>query len=112
MHKCEFCNAMFQARPQVKRPRACQQCQKKRQRENEKSWHIKNKSDFDSRYHKTRKIQRTAKLQKIARSIFELIETGKKFLHRNIRLDRFDEFLFLFLKDLGIRHVNKLWIDS
>jgi integrase len=37
MHKCEFCNACFQARPQVKHPRACQNCQKKRQQENETS---------------------------------------------------------------------------
>ena len=40
MSTCKFCNTSFSARPQVKNPQACskKECQKLRQRKNEKDW--------------------------------------------------------------------------
>ena len=40
MHICEFCNIQYEPRKQVQNPRACNknECQKARQRKNEKEW--------------------------------------------------------------------------
>ncbi len=50
MHCCEFCGSEFLARPQVKCPRACNNCQVKRQRANERAWHARH-LHFDDQYH-------------------------------------------------------------
>ncbi len=109
MHKCEYCNACFQARPQVKHPRACQNCQLKRQRENEKSWHFKHKSNFDREYHGIQKIQRFERLQEISKIICQWIKTGAIFSGNNFLNSDWENSFMSFLVKLGIRKVNKFW---
>lgn len=110
--KCEFCEAVFQHRPQVKNPRACKNCQVERQRANEKTWHSKNKADFDSKYYRTKKIQRIKRIREIVNEFYRLITVGKTFLNQKLELAGFNDLLFQFLCSLGIRRVNKLLRDG
>lgn len=108
MHRCEFCAVTFQNRPQVKRPRACPACQRKRQRANEKAWHSKHKEQFDSQYAKIQKIQRMKRIKEKAIQFKEWIEVGRRFSKQFGALEGLGEFLFQFLVRLGVRRVNKL----
>lgn len=108
MHRCEFCFVMYQPRPQVKRPRACEQCQSKRQRSNEKAWHFKHKGQFDAKYYRILKDQRLKALREKSALFREWIEIGRRFMQQSGSLVGLDEFLFQFLTYVGIRRVNKL----
>ena len=110
MHCCEFCNLRFQPRPQVKRPRACSACQKKRQRENEKAWHSKNKAQFGARYHQLQKVLRFKELKGICAECLKCFGTGFTFHGKDPNLEVFEDYFFTFLLRLGIRRVNKFWL--
>ena len=110
MHRCEFCHVMFEGRPQVKRPRACGECQQERQRENEKAWHNRNKGLYDLKYHQIQKAERFKKLKAMAEQIFRFIEIGKSFLGTEIDLGGLEELFQLFFISFGIRKINKFWL--
>ncbi|MEO5968816.1 MAG: hypothetical protein ABIQ95_02725 [Bdellovibrionia bacterium] len=93
----------------MKRPRACQKCQAKRQYENEKAWRIKNKSRFDRAYAKGQKQQRRKTLREVAAAITSNLQVGARFNGKSFPLDEMKEALFQFLHYLGLRRVNKLW---
>ena len=109
MHQCEFCTARYQARSQVKRPRACADCQKNRQRANEKAWHIKNKAQFNPRYFQIQKILRFKQLKKISQEYLKYFRVGFTLHGKQLNLLLFEQFLLKFLLQLGVRRVNKLW---
>ena len=109
MHRCEFCNVMFEARPQVKRPRACDGCQRHRQRENEKAWHNRHKGLYDNKYHQVQKAERYKCLKEVAERILKLIEVGKTFLGEALDLKEMGDLLHRFLIHFGIRKINKFW---
>jgi len=109
MHRCEFCDATFQARRQVKRPRACLSCQPRRQRENEKTWRINNKAQYDNQYHRIQKLRRIKKLGQMSEELHRFMDVGQKFLQTDLKLEHLQEFLFQFLSEIGVRQINKLW---
>ena len=108
MHRCEFCHVMFEPRPQVRRPRACQSCQRKRQRENEREWRSRHEGIYDGKYQQVQKKERSKKLKKMAERIMKLIEVGKSFLGEAIDLRQMGELLHRFLVGCGIRAVKQV----
>jgi hypothetical protein len=109
MHRCEFCHACYHARPQVKHPRACQNCQEKRQRENEKAWHFKYKSRFDREYHEIQRGVRRKRFLEMASSLCKWIRTGALMCGTSFSFHGWEAILAKFLQELGIRNANKLW---
>lgn len=109
MHRCEFCTTYFQARPQVKHPRACKNCQKLRQRDNEKTWHFKHKTSFDRKYHAIQKSQRLVSIKIVSVNICHWIRTGALFYGNSFLNADWENSFFVFLVRLGIRKVNKFW---
>lgn len=109
MHKCEFCFSNFHARPQVKRPRACPNCQKKRQRANEKAWHIKHKDQFDQRYHQVQKMIRFKLIKQVLVEFLKYLRVGCSIHGQQLHWGLFESYFLKFLGDLGIRRVNKFW---
>ncbi len=114
VHQCEFCHASFQPRPQVKNPRACNllECQEKRQRSNEVAWRQKNGTTHDPQYHRLRKASRLKQLKEISLMIGRCVSTGARFLNQSQTFESFQELLFKFLTSLGLRRINKLWVDG
>ena len=112
MHQCEFCNAMFRPRPQVKSPKACGFCQAKRQRQNEKLWREKNLQRYDPLYHRTRKLQRLERLRLKAKEFIECLRVGSQFLGLSFLIGILDSMIEKFLVTLGIRRVNKFWLAA
>ena len=112
MCTCEFCNTEFTPRPQVKNPRACSNCQKLRQRSNEKSWRTKHLGIYDSKYHKAKRAVRQLAIRTKVKDVIRCIKVGGTLLGLNlseeIQQSMIDLF-FKFLSDLGIRHANKFW---
>lgn len=109
MHQCEFCNASFNPRPQVKRPRACTNCQPIRQRQNEREWHDRHRGLYDKKYHQLKKLKRAKALLNYSQEILQWLEVGVRFFGKELNLKSF-EFLFSkFFASLGIRQVNKFW---
>ena len=93
---CEFCNINFQPRVQVKRPRACPRCQKKRQSANEKAWHERHPEYDDSEYHQIQKKQRMKRLGEMVGIIVECLRVGKDFLKHSFDLEKTRAFLSQF----------------
>lgn len=112
MHQCEFCNVMFQPRPQVKHPRACRDCQKKRQQANEKAWHSKHKTGFDCKYHQNQKRIRMQSLREHVQKVTRWIEIGMTYVGQAVNLELLTDYLVKFFIDLGIRRANKLCIPG
>ncbi len=110
MHQCEFCNAMFKPRPQVKRPRACGNCQSKRQQQNEKLWQERNLQRYDPLYHRTRRQQRLALLRLKTKKLIECLRVGGHFFGLSFLNGVLDAAIEGVLIQLGIRRVNKFWI--
>ena len=108
MHICKYCNKTYQARPQVKRPKACPKCQKKRQKENELDWRNKNKGLYDASYHKNQRLKRIEKLKVLAVELIQAIIAGFTLKGVNINLLMFKKKFTLFFVELGIRNVKKL----
>ncbi len=109
MQDCEFCHSQFKPRPQVKSPRACgkQECQRERQRENEKAWHSRNPGIYDGKYHSVKRRERLQELRKIAGRLKECLAVGATML--GVTVDEGQILLILerFLLGLGIRTANK-----
>lgn len=108
MHICKYCHKTYQARPQVKSPKACPKCQKKRQRENEKDWRNKNKGPHDAIYHKTKRLKRIEKLKVLAVELIQAIIAGFTLKDVKINLVIFKKKFTLFFIALGIRRAKKL----
>ena len=113
MLKCRYCNTSFNPRPQVKHPIACNDscCQKKRQRDNEKSWHSENKHRYDPKYHYRKRRLRFQALENISKTFVNAVRTGMTLIDPELRLEyeSFSLFLLSFISQLGIRRVNKFW---
>ncbi|MFA6190691.1 MAG: hypothetical protein WC711_04265 [Candidatus Staskawiczbacteria bacterium] len=111
MHCCEFCHIQFQPRNQVKNPRACltENCQKLRQRDNEKSWKQKHLEQYDNEYHEIQREKRTKEIEDILKSILDCIKAGIRFFGKNIQFDNFTAHFSSFIFKLGIRKINKFW---
>jgi hypothetical protein len=107
MHQCEFCPNLFSPRPQVKRPRACSNCQFLRQQENEKTWHSKNKEKHDALYHRVQKGLRVETLSEISKKVCEWLRIGMEFKGGSVDVKELGKLLLRFFLDLGIRRVNK-----
>ena len=60
MHMCNYCHTPFSPRPQVKNPKACPKgdCQKARQRGNEKHWRERNKVHYPKDYYELQRCKR------------------------------------------------------
>ena len=113
VHQCEFCCASFSPRPQVKNPRACgrAECQGKRQRSNELAWRQRNNVVNDPEYHLLCKRARLERLGHVSERMSRCLSTGATFLNEKIPLELMRDLLFQFLRELGIRRVNKFWPD-
>jgi len=112
MCTCEFCNSEFSPRPQVKKPRACPNCQRLRQRANEKAWREKNLGCYDGKYHSAKRDGRKAAIQEKVTDLLRCIEVGGTLLGVPFTKEIRDSFQGIFLKfmfTLGIRIVNKVW---
>lgn len=108
---CEYCNATFTPREQVKRPRACNnsKCQKMRQRDNEKAWREKNKGLYDKKYYQIKSFERQKNLTTIINKIAEAIVIGFRFEGQD--LSEYFDYICKLLTSVGIRKLNKLCID-
>jgi hypothetical protein len=111
MHCCEFCYCQFTPRNQVKNPRACFEkgCQKKRQRDNEKTWKQKHLAEYDKEYHEIQRNKRNKEIEDILNSLFKCIEIGSKFLAKKIEFENLKAHFTTFIFKLGIRKINKFW---
>ncbi|MCK5537499.1 MAG: hypothetical protein KAI79_11780 [Bacteroidales bacterium] len=108
---CAYCNDIYQPRPQVKNPKACKKsyCQKQRQKDNERSWHQKNKILYDAKYAQIQRKIRAEKIKKMITKITNALAIGLRFNGEKFN-ENFNN-LTLFLADLGIRQLNKFCID-
>jgi hypothetical protein len=111
MHCCKFCLSEFDARPQVKNPRAClkPECQLKRQRANEREWRERHPALRGTRYHAIRRAQRTIRIQAAATTIKRCLQVGVDLMGVRISVGEFSQILENFLLDLGVRQINKFW---
>jgi hypothetical protein len=112
MCTCEFCNTEFEPRPQVKNPRACSNCQKARQRANEKSWRNKHLGLYDGKYHQVKRECRKAAIKTKVKDLIKCVEVGGTLLGIAITKEIQESFCDIFLKffaSLGIRRANKVW---
>jgi hypothetical protein len=113
MTKCEFCPKFFTPRPETKKARACnnRECQRKRQRLNEKEWRISHKAecgDSGAQYYRAYRSKRLEFFVGLVERILKALRVGCTFLHESFSVDEFQEFLIRFLTQLGIRRANKL----
>ena len=110
MTKCEFCQESFTPRAQTKKARACEEreCQRKRQRLNEKEWRFNNKDDYGSKYYADYRKGRLRLILELVERLLEVLRVGSTALHENFSIDNFKEILVPFFSRLGIRRVNKL----
>ena len=86
---CNYCQNSFIPRPQVKRPKACKasECQRKRQRDNERSWHKIHKDQFNKKYHNQQKKKRFVKIVNYASLLLGCFKIGAKFSDMNINME-------------------------
>jgi len=109
MHKtCSYCHDIYTPRVQVKNPKACNksECQKHRQRDNERDWHQKNKNLYDQKYHQIKRKIRKENFDTIINLVIDALLIGLRFKGKNIK-DNLQK-LTLFFSSLGIRQINKL----
>ena len=111
MHRCIYCECKFNSRVQVKNPIACSnpECQKKRQRDNERYWHEKQRDRFDGLYHQARRKARKAIILAMIQKIVRAIKIGFTLTGQGLDSDLFRDFLLKALLALGMRYANKLW---
>lgn len=112
---CEFCSQEFIPRPQVKKPRACKDCQAKRQRANEIDWRKRNMHLVCKKYHQVRRDQRYKKLSQLAAYISHCMTTGFKMINIGQKHPNFNaliKWILPILQLTGIRRANKFWIDN
>jgi len=112
MHTCEFCSTEFKPRPQVKRPRACQNCQKLRQSANEKAWRSQHLGLYDGKYHSIKRNDRRKLILDKIKDLIRCLSVGGTLLglsfSEEVRALFVDTF-FKFFWSLGIKHANKFW---
>jgi hypothetical protein len=110
MCSCKYCLSGFQPRAQVKNPQACsnEDCQRKRQRDNEKAWHMKNRGLYDAKYHSVKKKKRLESLWEKARVMWQAMQVGSKMLGVMTLAITAEKLLYRFFVTLGVRQVNKL----
>ena len=106
MHCCEFCSTHFLSRPQVKNPRACSNCQKLRQRANEREWHEKH-THFDDAYHGIRRKQREQKIFKLVSILIACLRVGQSLSGIKFDSEKFTKILEVSFLELGVRQINK-----
>ena len=114
MSVCEFCEALFSPRPQVKNPRACSNdcCQKKRQRLNEKTWRERHPELYGKEYFAGQKETRARVLEGLAAIVSSCFKTGAILIGVDMDWTAVrKEFENLFLQ-LGLRRVNKFWSEQ
>ena len=111
MHQCNYCKCEFNSRKQVKSPIAClkSDCQKKRQRDNERIWHEKQRDRFDRRYHQSRRKARAAAITAMIKNIVHAAKIGFLLTDQSFDTDLFQTFLQKFFPTQGLRYANKLW---
>ena len=111
MKCCEFCLAEFHPRPQVKNPRACENinCQKVRQRQNEKEWRSKNSEYPGEKYYEIKRVQRIRRIKSVLESLIKCFEVGGKLFGFKIIMEEFSRILEGLLFKLGVRQINKFW---
>lgn len=112
MHCCEFCVSEYEARPQVKNPRACQkpECQRERQRVNEREWHERHPGLYSNAvYHAAKRQQRIRQIQSIAAAFQKCFQVGVSVCGVKIAMAEFCEIFERFFLRLGLRQINKFW---
>ena len=109
MHTCEFCNNLFTARPQVKHPRACKNCQHLRQSANEQEWKGRHTELYDKGYHADKKQLREVVIIAIAQKFMDCLKVGVSLFGLIIEPVQLGSHIAKFLVRLGVRKVNKLW---
>jgi hypothetical protein len=113
MCTCEFCTNLYEPRSQVKYPRACNRkdCQRRRQRTNEKDWHNlpENKRLYDAKYYYDRKEKNRGILRKRVVFTAKAIEVGCRFFDEEVAHEAIESFLNQFFTSIGLRQINKLW---
>ena len=112
MHSCEFCLTEYVPCPQVKKPRACSNCQKRRQRENEKAWKQKNLGLYDGKYHRDQRDERKGEVKARIEQLVRCIEVGSTILGTVFSDDsraEFKNWLLIAVLGVGTRRANKLW---
>ena len=114
MRSCEFCHCEFEHRPQVKSPRACLslECQRSRQRANEREWRERHPGYADAKYHKIRRQQRAGKIKSTAAALMKCVRVGRELLGIDLAVDVFRDFLERFLFELGVRQINKFCVNE
>ena len=114
MRCCEFCHDEFESRPQVKKPRACgkPECQRLRQRANERTWHERNPMYSDAKYHEDQRRLRKSRIQRLAVTLQRCLQVGRDLLGLTLAADKFAEILEVFLLRLGVRQINKFWPEE
>ena len=117
MHECKYCFTIYEPRPQVKNPQACkkEECQRARQRDNEKAWRERNKAHYEKDYFEQQRAERDGLIQAMVANVVRCIEVGRDFLSETSKLegfnlDKFKDALEYFFSALGIRKTNKFWI--
>ena len=112
MHSCEFCMTQYTPCPQVKKPRACSNCQERRQRENEKAWRQKNLGLYDGKYHRKQREERSTEIKSRIEHLVRCIEVGSTLLGSIFSDDSraaFKRWLLLAVLGAGTCRANKLW---
>lgn len=109
MCKCEFCHTSFCPRPQVKRPRACKDCQGLRQQANELDWRERNPNIFDEKYHAIKKKEREATLAEFSKLAVKYLSTGALLVGVSINIEKVGPKILELFLSIGIREINKLW---
>jgi hypothetical protein len=114
MHACEFCLSDFEARPQVKSPRACPKpdCQRKRQRANERAWHERNPVYSDVKYHQAKREERVNRILAVVAALKRCLEVGGSLLGLSFKPAEFAPALERWFLRLGVRQINKFWPDK
>jgi hypothetical protein len=117
MHECNYCSTIYEPRSQVKNPKACnkKECQRARQRDNERDWREKNKAHYEKDYFEQQRAKRDSIIKDTVADVARCIEVGKQFLSETgklegFNLDKFKDALEYFFSALGIRNINKFWI--
>ena len=110
--KCEFCLKNFTPRPQVKTPRACSNCQRLRQRSNERDWHRRNQGLYDAKYHQSQRIQRHQYLKKCVEKIIRFCQAGSRLFEEPVSISSLKQIMLPFFIQLGVRAANKLWLSE
>lgn len=111
VHCCEFCLTDYEARPQVKNPRACQkpECQCARQRANEREWRVRHPGLYETQYHAVQRQKRIRQIQSIALIFQKCFQMGASLSGVRVGMVEFSKIFEGFLLGLGVRQINKFW---